>query len=485
MRTIVAIGGSDSAGCSGIQADLRAVSAFDLHCSTVVTAITAQNTLNVKQNQPMAADLVKTQLDAVLSDLAVGAVKTGLLGTADTIRGVAKVLREKTLGQMPIIVDPVIRSSTGELLLSESGQAELMKQIIPLTTLITPNIDEAKSLTGIDIQTIDDGINAGRSLIALGCEGVLIKGGHLKSDPGTDVLVLPSQIVTFPGKAIATSNTRGTGCSLASAIAACMVKGMSLVSSIQTAKEFVRRSIASSYSVGKGPGPIDSFHCQRYSQPHRIPMGRFHAITDQTLQKTYSHIELASFALKGGADVIQYRDKSNIDSKARINIAKQIGALCKESGASLIVNDRADVARGALASGVHIGKDDLPPQLARQIMGPMAFIGKTANSLEEALKADQEPVDYIGVGPIFGTTSKINALDPLGLEALERIANQTNKPIIAIGGIEPHVVDSVIGAGAFGIAILSGLWKSPDLLERITLYSKNIRAAVFNRREIE
>jgi hydroxymethylpyrimidine kinase/phosphomethylpyrimidine kinase/thiamine-phosphate diphosphorylase len=485
MRTIVAIGGSDSAGCSGIQADLKAVSAFDLHCSTVITAITAQNTLDVKQNQSMTADIVKNQLQAVLSDLSVGAIKMGLLGTAETIRTIAQVLREKTQGQMPIIVDPVIRSSTGEVLLTEDAQAELLKQIIPLTTLLTPNTNEARILTGIPVQTIDDAINAGRSLIALGCEGVLIKGGHLKSDPGTDILVLPSQIVTFPGKPIASSNTRGTGCSLASAIAACMLKGMSLVASIQTAKEFVRRSIASSYSIGRGPGPIDSFHCQRYPQLHRMPMGRFHAITDQTLQTTYSHIELASFALRGGADVIQYRDKSNLDSMARIRIAKQIGALCKENGASLIVNDRTEVARGAVASGVHIGKDDLPPSLARQIMGPMAFIGKTANSLEEALQADQEPVDYIGVGPIFGTTSKINALDPLGLEALERIANQTDKPIIAIGGIEPDRVDSVIGAGAFGIAILSGLWKGPDPMKKIQSYTENIRAAVFKRREIE
>ena len=137
MRTIVAIGGSDSAVCSGIQADLKAVSAFDLHCSTVVTAITAQNTLDVKQNQPMTAEIVRNQLEAVLSDLSVGAIKMGLLGTSETIRAIAEVLREKTQGQMPIIVDPVIRSSTGEVLLSEDAQAELMKQIIPLQIALT------------------------------------------------------------------------------------------------------------------------------------------------------------------------------------------------------------------------------------------------------------------------------------------------------------------------------------------------------------
>ena len=136
MRTIVAIGGSDSAGCSGIQADLKAVSAFDLHCSTVITAITAQNTMNVAQNQPMTASIVESQLEAVLSDLSVGAIKMGLLGTAQAIRAVAQVLREKAQGQMPIIVDPVIRSSTGEVLLSEDAQAELMENQFSLRVMI-------------------------------------------------------------------------------------------------------------------------------------------------------------------------------------------------------------------------------------------------------------------------------------------------------------------------------------------------------------
>ena len=484
MKAILAIGGSDSAGCSGIQADLKTMSAFDLHGSSVVTTITAQNTREVRENIPMSAEIVRAQLELILSDLTIGAVKTGLLGTSEIIHTIADVLRTKAFNKMPIIVDPVIRASTGKVLLGEDAQSALIKQILPLTTLLTPNAIEASALTGIPIHCAQDAINAGRSLIDLGCESVLIKGGHFNFSPGTDILVLPNQVLTFTGKAIEASNTRGTGCTLASAIAACLTKGMPLPESVQIAKAFVQRSIESSYSIGEGPGPIDVFHCQRYAKIHRAPLGRFHAITNASLQSTYSHIELANLALKGGADVVQYREKSNLDSMSRITIATQIRSLCHEYKANLIVNDRTEIARGACAAGVHIGKNDLPPKLARQIMGPIALIGRTANSFEEALQAEQEPVDYIGVGPVFGTTSKVNAAEPLGLETLEKIANHTTKPIIAIGGIDPEHVDALIKAGAFGFAILSGLWKYPSPLENIRLYSEKLRSAVFKYREV-
>lgn len=483
MKTVVTIGGSDSAGCSGIQADIKAISAFNLHAACVLTSVTAQNTQAVIHNQRLETDTVRSQLEAIVSDLSVGAIKIGLLGNASVIRTIAEVVDKHALSKIPIIVDPVISSSTGQLLLDPQAQQELLLQLLPCATLFTPNCDEAQILTGIDIQTIDDAINAGRSLLASGCGAILIKGGHFTFAPTTDVLVLPDQVITFPAKKIPTANTRGTGCSLASAIAACMATEIPLVESIRAAKNFVRRSIAAGYSVGSGPGPIDSLHWQRYPILPKVALGRFHAITDQNLQTTYSHLEVAKLALEGGADVIQYRDKANLTSAQRIEVATELSHLCKAHKANLIINDRTDIARSTSAAGVHLGKNDLSPTVARHILGPNAYIGKTANSYEEALAAEQLPIDYLGVGPIFKTTSKSNAPAPLGLATLEKIAKQVTKPIIAIGGIEPELVGSVIEAGAYGIAILSGLWKGSNPLIDIQAYSQSLQEAAFEKRD--
>jgi thiamine-phosphate diphosphorylase len=161
-----------------------------------------------------------------------------------------------------------------------------------------------------------------------------------------------------------------------------------------------------------------------------------------------------------------------------IERALQIAALCEEYDATFIVNDRADIARAAGAAGVHLGKEDLPPPLARALLGPHALIGHTANTLADALLADEAPVDYIGVGPVFGTTSKANAPEALGVEQFHRIASQVTKPVIAIGGIEVCHVNEVIGAGAFGIAVLSGLWPDVFGASQIERYAEALNDAV-------
>jgi thiamine-phosphate pyrophosphorylase len=219
-------------------------------------------------------------------------------------------------------------------------------------------------------------------------------------------------------------------------------------------------------------------HAQRYVHSPTRPVGRFHALTDQFLQEQYTHVEIARRALQGGADVIQYREVSRVKTAVEIERVAQIVTLCEEHGATCIVNDRADIARAAGAAGVHLGKEDLPPTLARELLGPTALIGHTANTLADALLADEAPVDYIGVGPVFGTTSKANAPEALGVERFHRIASQVTKPVIAIGGIEVCHVNEVMDAGAFGIAVLSGLWPDMNGACHIERYAEALSAAV-------
>ncbi|MED5464120.1 MAG: bifunctional hydroxymethylpyrimidine kinase/phosphomethylpyrimidine kinase [Myxococcota bacterium] len=478
MKTVLAIGGSDSSGCSGVQADLKVFSALGLHGATTLTSVTAQNTQLVARAAPLEASLVQAQLASTFDDLRVCGVKVGLTGSATTLRTIGETLRPLKDSPVPIVVDPVIHSSTGKRLLSPDAQEALLQQLVPLATLITPNAHEAEALTGISVKTPEDAVEAGRVLIARGCGAVLVKGGHFESRRGTDVLILPEQVLTFPAELVPALHTRGTGCSLASAITAFLVRGLSLSAAVPAAKEFVRRAIEGGYSVGEGPGPIDSMHAQRCAHSPTRPVGRFHALTDQLLQTQHTHVEIAKMALEGGAEVIQYREVARIKAAVEIERAAQIAALCEDYGATFIVNDRADIARAAGAAGVHLGKEDLPPTLARALLGPNALIGHTANTLADALLADAAPVDYIGIGPVFGTTSKANAPEALGIERFHHIASQVSKPVIAIGGIEVCHVNEVIDAGAFGIAVLSGLWPDASGESQIERYADALKVAV-------
>ena len=187
-------------------------------------------------------------------------------------------------------------------------------------------------------------------------------------------------------------------------------------------------------------------------------IGRLHVITDEVLQTRFTHVELATAAAAGGADVIQYREKRQMSTKAMMRVAVLMSLACREYGTTILIDDRVDVAAAVGVTAVHLGRDDLPPYVARQILGPEAVIGGTANSVAEAVKVARQPVDYLGVGPVFGTTSKGNRAAPmLGLKQFADICNAVDKPVIGIGSISVDRVADVLSAGAYGVAVLSAV----------------------------
>jgi len=196
-----------------------------------------------------------------------------------------------------------------------------------------------------------------------------------------------------------------------------------------------------------------------------LKMAQLHVITDETIQDRFSHLELARLAAEGGADAVQLRDKSAGSSRRLVETAKAIARALKGSETRLLVNDRVDVAMAAGAHGVHLGEDDVEPGIARRLLGPNALIGATAHGLEEALRLAEEPVDYLGVGPVYGTGSKADPLPALGLSALHRIIRAAAKPVIAIGNITPDRVEEVMEAGARGVAVIAAVVCQPDPLE--------------------
>ena len=190
---------------------------------------------------------------------------------------------------------------------------------------------------------------------------------------------------------------------------------------------------------------------------------RLHVITDEILQTTHTHQELAKLALDGGADAIQYREKRLKTTREHVDCARQMQNLCDQHGSLLVVNDRVDVACTIENVAVHLGEDDLPVKVARRLMGDEPIIGSTANSLEQALNVSLEIVDYLGVGPVFGTQSKEKRAPDLGLDNLRKICEHVEIPVIAIGNIQIKDVPDVIAAGAWGIAVLSGIVCQPDV----------------------
>jgi len=257
MRIALTIAGSDSGGGAGIQADLKTFHQFGVFGTSVVCAVTAQNTTGVKAWEPVAATLVATQLDAVAEDLPPHAVKTGMLGTAEVVEIVADGITRWRLSN--VVVDPVMVASSGDPLLKPDAVQLLLRRLVPLATLVTPNIDEARILVEQDIRTADDVERAGRALVRQGAQVVLVKGGHASDDTLVDVLVSARGVHHFAHPRIETTSTHGTGCTLSAAIAAGLAQGRPLASAVEDGIDFVQRALAAAPGLGAGRGPLNHF----------------------------------------------------------------------------------------------------------------------------------------------------------------------------------------------------------------------------------
>jgi hydroxymethylpyrimidine/phosphomethylpyrimidine kinase len=255
------IAGSDSSGGAGIQADLKTFAAFGVYGASVVTALTAQNTQGVTGIHQVPADFVAAQIDAVFSDLDVGAVKIGMVAQLATIDAIVAGLARWSPG--PVVLDPVMVATSGARLLAADAVAALRTKLIPRAALITPNLPEAAALLDEPMASSEAAIaSQGQRLLAMGCGAVLIKGGHGQGAQSIDYLINGNGVIALAAPRIATSNTHGTGCSLSSAIAAGLAKGDEIETAVRNAKVWISAAIgaADRLGVGHGHGPIHHFH---------------------------------------------------------------------------------------------------------------------------------------------------------------------------------------------------------------------------------
>ncbi len=257
MPTALTIAGSDSGAGAGIQADLKTFSALGVYGVTVITALTAQNTLGVQAIEVIGPEMVRKQLESVLTDIGADAVKIGMLGSSGNIAVAAGMLRHYHAGN--IVLDPVLASTSGSILLPGEARNVLIEQLLPVVDLVTPNLTEAGILTGTTVTNPEDMKKAAYTLHQMGSRMVLVKGGHLTGDP-IDVFYDGTNFTLLEAKRIATDNTHGTGCTLSSAIAAYLAKGRDPLSAVRMAKEFISAAIQYSLKIGKGKGPVNQFH---------------------------------------------------------------------------------------------------------------------------------------------------------------------------------------------------------------------------------
>ncbi|HYF93734.1 MAG TPA: bifunctional hydroxymethylpyrimidine kinase/phosphomethylpyrimidine kinase [Symbiobacteriaceae bacterium] len=255
LARALTIAGSDSGGGAGIQADLKTFTVLGVYGMTALTAITAQNTSGVSGVYPLSPEAVQAQLDAVLSDIGTDAAKTGMLFDVPIIEVVAD--RIKRHGVRNLVLDPVMIAKGGQPLLLPRAQAALRDLLLPLAAVITPNLPEAEVLTGMEIKTKQQMVDAGRHLLALGAGAAVIKGGHLEGQPADDVLVTRDGELWLQAERVESRHTHGTGCTFSAAIAAGLARGMALEAAVKQAKAFITLAIRKAPGFGAGHGPTN------------------------------------------------------------------------------------------------------------------------------------------------------------------------------------------------------------------------------------
>ncbi|KAK9806664.1 hypothetical protein WJX73_005744 [Symbiochloris irregularis] len=470
VPTVLTVAGSDSGGGAGIQADLKTFQARGVFGTSAIAALTAQNTRGVAGVHVPPADFLTAQMDAVLEDMDVHAVKTGMLPTVQAVHAVADAVQRHKV--TALVVDPVLVASSGHSLADSDVAHVIVDRLLPLATVVTPNLAEAAALLGDSspIQSLRGMEAAARRLHQLGARCLLVKGGHLASrgdaHEAVDVLFDGSTMQHLSAPRVDSRNTHGTGCTLAAAIAAELAKGLPAAEAVRAAKEYLSAALRSSadLQIGKGAhGPLNhGYATNRWGggPSKRIDL-RVYGVTDAASNAKLgrSNADAVSAAARGGMTIVQLREKL-ANGGNFLEEARAVIAAARPHGVPVIINDRVDVAMAAGADGVHVGQDDLPVALVRQLMGPHTILGVSCKTVEQARRAEADGADYLGVGAVFATPTKDSRV--IGYEGLQAVCQATALPVVAIGGLNAQNAADAIHAGAQGIAVVRDIFANSD-----------------------
>nr|XP_019067348.1 thiamine biosynthetic bifunctional enzyme TH1, chloroplastic isoform X3 [Solanum lycopersicum] len=465
---VLTVAGSDSGAGAGIQADIKACAARGVYCSTVITAVTAQNTVGVQGVNIVPEDFVAEQLRSVLSDMPPNVVSIScMLPSTGIVKTLCQSLKEFPV--QALVVDPVMVSTSGHTLAGPSILDSFREELLPMADIVTPNLKEASALLGgVPLETIADMRSAAKAIHDIGPRNVLVKGGDLPASlDAVDVFYDGNDFYEFRSSRIMTPNTHGTGCTLASSVAAELAKGSQMLSAVKVAKRYVEAVLSYSKNIAIGggcQGPMDHLLKLKSNVQRRRfdPSDLFlYAVTDSRMNKKWgrSIVDAVKAAIEGGASIIQLREKE-VETGDFLEAAKACLKICRVHGVPLLINDRIDVALASDADGVHIGQSDMPAHVARALLGPDKIIGVSCKTPEHAQQAWIDGADYIGSGGVYPTNTKENN-KTIGLDGLKTVCVSSKLPVVAIGGIGMSNAQAVMQLGVpnlKGVAVVSALF---------------------------
>lgn len=487
---IWSVAGTDSGGGAGLAADQRAADAFGVHCCTVVASITAQSTTEVTHIEATPPEVLQAQLDTLAADMTPRVIKTGLLGSAENVRVLARFV-DQLRAQRPLalVVDPVLRASTGAALADAELRATYRDLLLPRATVITPNQSEAVALLG---EGSPEGIPAqARALRSLGCEAVVITGGDAAAltphaSLSLDWLDTPHAQGWLSLPRENTPHNHGTGCTFASALAAALALGWVLADAAVLAKMAATHALRHARTVGRGVGPViaregfgrDPSLLPRLSLSPETPAS-WHTRPRATAPGVYAIVDSAERVrqcVQAGTRTVQLRIKRPSATPAddpswRDQLAAEIGAAqaaADATGATLYINDHWQQALTLGARALHLGQEDLlslsPAEHARlaQARDQGVALGLSSHCLWELCRAHALLPDYVACGPVWPTTTKDMPWVPQGLDNLAWWAHMAPAPVVAIGGIlAPEQLAQAAACGAEGGCVVRGLGQDP------------------------
>jgi len=508
MKYIVwTIGGSDSGGGAGVQADLKTFNALGVHGCSVITAITAQNTLEVKSIEAVSPAILQDQIDVLQKDMPAKAIKTGMLYNIDTIKQVAKFFANTNAFK---ICDPVMAATSGNSLLSNKETARaFVDYLLPLVDLLTPNLPEAEALLGIDDSQKSEIGNSdsehrfeayvkelASKLRSLGAKAVLIKGGHSKGSLCRDYFEQENYSAWLTSKRIDTKSTHGTGCTLSAAIAASIALGYPLADALVIAKAYVNQGLRTVQNIGQGHGPLThggwpetfcdlpilTLSTKEHSSTNTNQIISLDQLPfpDCGSEKlgVYPIVDNAAWLeklLPLGISTIQLRIKTAGKNGNQQHVEEEVMKaieIAKRFNCRLFINDYWQLAIKYSAYGVHLGQGDLDTADINALLNSGIRLGISTHSYAEVARAIAYKPSYIAIGPIYSTTTKEMPFAPQGLENLKRWRRTLPYPLVAIAGITLERLPQVIAAGADGIAIISDILKAKDPIAQTKAWLK-------------
>lgn len=478
IKTVLSIAGSDCSGGAGIQADIKSIISNGCYAMTAITALTAQNTTGVYGTYVCDSEFLKKQLDAIADDIAIDAVKIGMISSLSNIDVISDFIINNNISN--IVVDPVMVATSGSKLIEDDAIDALKNKLFPKATVITPNIPEAELLSGTKIHNKEDMEKVAVRLSREYNCAVLLKGGHSIND-ANDILAVASGITWYKANRIENENTHGTGCTLSSAIASNLAKGYEITQSIKNAKLYIENTLRYGINLGKASGPLNHGYNTDGDYMHDLNIKdklKLYAVTDNSWLNGRKLSVDVEQAILGGATFIQLRDKDKSYEELLVE-AKELRVLTRKYNVPFVINDNVELAVLCDADGVHLGQDDMSIEEARKILGHNKIIGATAHNLDEAMLAIKAGANYLGVGAVFGSTTKANTTD-LSLEELKRICKYATVPVVAIGGINYDNLDVLKDTGITGVAVVSAIFAKEDIQHAASKLRTKLEEEIIN-----